>query len=195
MIDLRLLIAAVAVAVALSGTSFAASQRTVDVITHAAFFSEEMKQSEVVDPHVFVQDTVAPETVGPLGIKHVAGLRPALIERDAKTLPLYTANGKALGMHLGTWLGATLAITITDVGGDARLDAVFSGLKPQGHYSLFERHSDQNPVTFTPMDGGGNGNSFATRADGTAKLSIKLFTCKITAGRWVTSLPSRTRSE
>lgn len=61
MIDLRLLIAAVAVAVALSGTSFAASQRTVDVITHAAFFSEEMKQSEVVDPHVFVQDIVAPE--------------------------------------------------------------------------------------------------------------------------------------
>jgi len=52
----------------------------------------------------------------------VAGLRPALIERDAKTLPLYTANGKALGMHLGTWLGATLAITITDVGGDASLD-------------------------------------------------------------------------
>ena len=122
MIDLRLLIAAVAVAVALSGTSFAASQRTVDVITHAAFFSEEMKQSEVVDPHVFVQDTVAPETVGPLGIKHVAGLRPALIERDAKILPLYTANGKALCMHLGTWLGATLAITITDVGGDASLD-------------------------------------------------------------------------
>jgi hypothetical protein len=62
-------------------------------------------------------------------------MRPALIERDAKTLPLYTANGKALGMHLGTWLGATLAITITDVGGDARLDAVFSGLKPQGYYT------------------------------------------------------------
>jgi hypothetical protein len=71
-------------------------------------------------------------------------------------------------------MGATLAITITDVGGDARLDAVFSGLKPQGHYSLFERHSDQKPVTFTPMDGGGNSNSFVTQADGTAKLSIKL---------------------
>ena len=50
MIDLRLLVAAVTAAVALSGTSFAASRRTIDVITHAAFFSEEMKQSEVVDP-------------------------------------------------------------------------------------------------------------------------------------------------
>jgi hypothetical protein len=84
MIDLRLLVAAVTAAVALSGKSFAAFQRTIDVITHAAFFSEEMKQSEVVAPHVFVQDIVAPETVGPLGIKHVAGLRPALIERALK---------------------------------------------------------------------------------------------------------------
>jgi hypothetical protein len=174
MIDLRLSAAALTAAVVLTGMSFAASPPKIDVITHAAFFSEEMQRSEVIDPHVFVQDATAPEAVGPLGIKHAAGLRPALIERDAKTLPLYTANGKALGMNLGTWLGAKLIIAITDAGGDARLDAAFSGLRPQGHYSLFERHSDQKPVSFTPMDGEGNSNSFVTHADGTAKLSIRL---------------------
>jgi hypothetical protein len=173
MIDLRLSAAALAAAVVLTGMSFAASPK-IDVITHAAFFSEEMRLSEVIDPHVFVQDTTAPEAVGPLGIKHAAGLRPALIERDAKTLPLYAANGKALGMTLETWLGAKLTFAITGAGGNARLDAALSGLRPRGHYSLFERHSDQRPVTFTPMGGEGNGSSFVAQADGTAKLSISL---------------------
>lgn len=174
MIDLRFLAATPIAAVVLAGMSFAASPPKIDVITHAAFFSEETKQSETIDPHIFVQDAASPETVGPLGIKHAAGLRPALIERDAKTLLLYTADGKALGMNLGTWLGATLSIVISGTGGNARLEAAFSGLKPLGHYSLFERHSDQKTVTFTPMDGEGNNNSFVTHADGTAKLSIKL---------------------
>jgi len=135
MIDLRLLVAALTAAVVLAGMSFAASPPKIGVITHAAFFSAEMKLSEVIDPHIFVRDTAVPEAVGPLGIKHAAGLRPALIERDAKTLPLYTADGKALGMNLGTWLGATLTIVITDADGDARLNAAFSGLRPYGHYS------------------------------------------------------------
>jgi hypothetical protein len=174
MIDLRLSAAAVAAAVVLTGMSFAASPDKIDVITHAAFFSEEMRLSEVIDPHVFVQDATAPEAIGPLGIKHAAGLRPALIERDARTLPLYAASGKALGMNLETWLGAKLTFAITDAAGKARLDAAFSGLRPRGHYSLFERHSDQRPVAFTPMGGEENSNSFVTHADGTAKLSISL---------------------
>ena len=63
MIDLRLLVAALTAAVVLAGMSFAASPPKIGVITHAAFFSAEMKLSEVIDPHIFVRDTAVPEAV------------------------------------------------------------------------------------------------------------------------------------
>src|SRR5262249_2170355 len=84
----------------------------------------------------------------------------------------YAADGKALGMTLGEWLHATM--TIAGAPEDTQLDASFSGLKPQGHYSLFERHGDQTPAAFTPLDGAGKSNSFVAKADGTATLSVKL---------------------
>jgi hypothetical protein len=172
--DLRAIVAALVAAIALAGVSFAASPTKMEVITHAAFFSAEMNESQVIDPHIFVQDPAVPQAVGPLGIKHAAGLRPALIEQDPKTASLYTADGKPMGMTLGEWLRGSFSISITNPGGGTRLNATFSGLKPQGHYSLFERHSDQTPTAFTPVDGMGISNSFIAGADGGAKLSIKL---------------------
>ena len=165
-------LAASLVVILLTLQDLAASQPRV--ITHAQFFSTETEQSQVVDPHVFVQDPTAPEAVGLLGIRHAAGLRPALVERDAATLALYAADGRALGMNLGEWLRGTFSMKMTGSPGERRLDVTFSGLKPQGYYSLFERHSDQRHVIFTPIDGTGKANSFAAKADGTAKLSIAL---------------------
>lgn len=173
MIPLRWLIASL-VTIPLTVQSFAASPANSAVITHAQFFSSETEQSQVVDPHVFVQDATMPEAVGLLGIKHAAGLRPALVERDAARSTLYTADGKALGMNLGEWLHGTFSLTMTHSPADTRLDASFSGLKPRGYYSLFERRSDQTRVVFIPIDGTGKSNSFAAGADGSAKLSISL---------------------
>jgi hypothetical protein len=174
MTDLRVALAALVAGSVLTGMSFAASPAKTDVITHAAFFSAEMGQSRVIDPHIFVQDAAAPEAVGPLGIKHAAGLRPAFVEEDRKAAPLYTADGKPLGMTLGEWLRGTFSMMITGTTADPRLDATFSGLKPQGRYSLFERQSGQQTVAFKPIDGTGASNSFVAGADGTATLSIKL---------------------
>jgi hypothetical protein len=171
---LRATLAALMATSVLTSVSFAASTAKTDLITHAAFFSAEMNLSQVIDPHIFVQDPAVSQAVGPLGIKHGAGLRPAAIEQDPKTAPLYTADGKPLGMTLGEWLRGTFSMTITGAAGTPRLDAAFSGLKPQGHYSLFERHSDQKTIAFTPIDGTGISNSFVAGADGRAKLSIKL---------------------
>jgi hypothetical protein len=157
-----------------AGGSFAASPRKMGFITHAAFFSAETKQPKVIDPQVFVHDGAAIEAVGPQGIKHVSGLRPAFIEQDAKTSMVFTADNKPLGFDLGTWLGATGSVTISDEDGKPSLVATFAGLKPKGQYSLFENHFDQKPVGFTPMDGTGEANSFAAQPDGTAKVSMTL---------------------
>jgi hypothetical protein len=170
----RLIFASVVAAIVPTSLSIAASPAKTDVITHAAFFSDEMGQSRVIDPHIFVQDTAEPEAVGPLGIKHAAGLRPALIEEDRETSPLYAADGKPLAMTLGEWRRGTFSITVTGAGAATRLNVTFADLRPQGRYSLFERHSDRRPTAFTPIDGTGNGNSFVAGADGRAKLSIKL---------------------
>jgi hypothetical protein len=168
---LRATFAALVATSVLTGASYAVS---TDLITHAVFFSTEMNLSQVIDPHIFVQDPLTPQAIGPLGIKHGTGLRPAVIEQDPKTAPLYTADGKPLGMTLGEWLRGTFSFTITGNDGDMRLDATFSGLRPKGHYSLFERHSERAPPTFSPLDGTGNSNSFVAGPDGRAKLSVKL---------------------
>lgn len=166
-------LSAVLLAMSASG-SIAASALKLDFITHAAFFSAEAKQPKVLDPHVFVHDPAAVEAIGPQGIKHLAGLRPALVDQDARTLPVYTADDKPLGFDLGTWLGATGVVTISEVDGKFHLDATFSGLKPNGKYSLFENHFDEKPVGFTPMDGTGQTNSFSANPDGSANVSMML---------------------
>ncbi|MBN9086726.1 MAG: hypothetical protein J0J01_07450 [Reyranella sp.] len=162
-------------ATALAGaTTFAraASPLKMDFVTHATFFSGEMKLPKVLDPHVFVRDSAAPEGVGPQGIKHVAGVRPPFIDQDTPTSALFTAENKPLGFDLKTWLAAKGVVTISEQTGKVRLDASFTGLKPGGTYSLFENHFDQKPVGFTPMDGTGQSNSFVAQPDGSARVSL-----------------------
>ena len=156
------------------GTGFAATTLKMDFVTHAAFFSAETKQPKALDPQAFVRDPAAAEAVGPQGIKHAASVRPALIDLDARTLPVHTADDKPLGFNLGAWLDAKGSVTISDADGMPKLTATFSGLVPNGKYSLFENHFDQKPIGFTPMDGTGQANTFTAKADGTAEIALTL---------------------
>lgn len=143
-------------------------------MTHAAFFSYEMKLKTPIDPQVFVKDAASKAAKGPQNIKHVAGLRPARITKDAKSDELYDAKGKPLGFTLATWLGATGTVTITPAASGANLSASFTGLIPNGHYSLFENHFDQKPIGFTPMDGAGTKNNFTAGKDGIATIRMTI---------------------
>ena len=171
---LAALLAAAALFFVSMGGSFAASPLKMDFVTHAAFFSAESKQPKTLDPQVFVHDAAAQAATGPQGIKHVAGVRPPLIDQDAKSFMLYNAEDKPLGFDLQTWLSASGSVSITEHGGKSLLEASFKGLKPSATYSLFENHFDQTPVSFTPMDGTGTTNSFVTQPDGSAKVSMML---------------------
>ena len=113
-----------------AATEAADSQRLTFTI-HATFFSSETKQPQPVDPQVFVQDPASPAATGPQNIQHVAGVRPALIEQDAKTTPLFNAKGESLGFVFGQWLGAAGGVTITpSANGKAKISAQFSKLQP-----------------------------------------------------------------
>jgi len=169
-----ILSAAAALLLASVGGGFAASPLKMDFVTHAAFFSSETKQPKTIDPQVFIHDAVAQAAIGPQGIKHVAGVRPPLIDQDAKSSVLYNAEDKPLEFDLQTWLSASGTVTITEQGGKSLLEADFRGLRPNAHYSLFENHFDQTPVSFTPMDGLGKTNSFVAQPDGRAKVSMTL---------------------
>lgn len=161
---------------ALLVSSAAATQHKTEhltFVTHAAFFSKETKQPKPLDPQVFVHDAAAPSAVGPQGIEHVAGVRPAVIDADAKSTPVLTAMGESLGFTLGQWLSAKGSATIAPAAdGKAKITASFSGLHPDGHYSLFENHFDQKPIGFTPLDGTGEHNNFVVDKSGRAKITV-----------------------
>jgi hypothetical protein len=139
--------------------------------THAAFFSSETKQKSPLDPQVFISAPGAAAAVGPQGIKHEAGLRSALIS-DNPGLPILTATGKSLDMTLGAWLSAKGDVVLSNQPkGKQKVTAFFSGLKPQGRYSLFENHFDEKPIGFTPLDGKGTDNNFVADRQGNAAIT------------------------
>ena len=145
---------------------------TLIMETHAAFFSSETKQKSPLDPQVFLSAPKSIAAVGPQGIRHEAGLRPALIS-DNPTSPIMDAAGKSLNMTLGAWLSAKGTVSLTNQpSGNQKVTLVFSGLKAEGRYSLFENHFDEKPIGFTPLDGRGTDNSFVADAKGAAVLTM-----------------------
>jgi len=140
-------------------------------ITHAAFFSKETQQSVALDPQVFVKDGNAKAETGPQDIRHIDGFRPAHLS-DPPATPVFSALGQSLGFSLGQWLGASGAVTITPRGAGATVRVRLTGLVPNGVYSLFENHFDQQPVGFTPLDGSGKRNSFSAKPDGTGAITV-----------------------
>ncbi len=146
--------------------------RVVNFVTHAAFFSDETQQASPLDPQVFVANPASPAATGPQGIKHIAGVRNALIT-DAPGLPIMNANGQSLDMTLGAWLSAKGKVTLSpQADGREQVTVMLSGLKPNGSYSLFENHFDQKPTGFTPLDGQGTENNFTASANGEAAITM-----------------------
>lgn len=140
-------------------------------VLHSWFFSLETKQTNLIDPQVFVADTNAAPGPGPQGIVHVAGYRPAFAV-DAPELPLTNANGLGIRMTLGQWLGARGSLVLVQTPRGTGVASSFSGLVPRGRYSLFENHFSPNGTSFTPLDGTGRTNSFTASPDGTAQLTV-----------------------
>ena len=170
------LLSIIAALLILSGAAADAQSitRAQGFITHAAFFSLETKQANLLDPEVFVADPSAAAATGPQGITHVAGVRPAFGVDDPET-KLETAQGKPLGFTLGQWFGARGRVTLSAApGGGTAMTYVMTGLVPNGVYSFFENHFAADGVTFTPLDGTAQHNTFTATARGTAGGSLSI---------------------
>jgi len=139
---------------------------------HAWFFSHEMHLAQPIDPQVFVADPKVAAGIGPQGIRHVAGFRPALMF-GPHDVSLYNALGEPLGFTLAEWFAAHGTVQITTAGTGTRVACRFHRLRPNGVYGLFENHFDQKPVGFTPLDGAGTNNSFVADANGDASIVVE----------------------
>lgn len=160
-------------AIGLGAAANAANPNELPFVTHAAFFSAETHQQKPIDPQVFVRESSVSAAVGPQNIRHVAGIRPAFIDEDAKNSPLFNAEGRSLDFNLGQWLAAKETVKIAATSdGRAQISVQFQNLWPGGHYSLFENHFDQQPVGFTPLDGMGTTNNFVASATGNGQISL-----------------------
>lgn len=143
-------------------------------LTHAAFFSLESKQANLLDPQIFVADPGSLAGTGSQGIVHVAGVRPAF-GVDDPDVGVVNARGLPLGFTLGQWLGARGRANLSQIAdGRTAMGYVLSGLVPGGVYSFFENHFASDGVTFTPLDGTSEHNTFTATAQGTASGSISI---------------------
>lgn len=111
----RVLSATVAFVLALAAADAQAgaapSANTHGFVTHAAFFSLESKQANLLDPQAFLADPTASAGPGPQGIVHSAGFRPAY-GVDDPTAPVVNALGHPLGFDLGQWFGARGSVAL-----------------------------------------------------------------------------------
>ncbi len=141
-------------------------------VIHAAYFSLETHQDDVIDPHVFVVAAGAGAGIGPQAIQHVGGIRPARAS-DNPSAPALGADGHALGVTLGAWFGArgTLVIDMS-LPTSPRIRATFAGLIPGGIYSLFEDRFSE--VTSAPLDGFATQNTFRADDQGRADITVTL---------------------
>ena len=139
---------------------------------HAWFFSHETHQVPPIDPQVFVVDPAAAGAVGPQGIRHAAGFRPAPMF-GPHDIGIYNAHGKPLGFTLAAWFAGFGLVRITPAGAGSMVACRFRHLRPNGVYSLFENHFDRKPVGFTPLDGAGRAINFLADANGDATIVVR----------------------
>jgi len=151
---------------------------TYTFATHAAFFSNETNQSAIIDPQVFVADPAVVAATGPQNIMHSSGYRPARVASDAPSVPLFTAQGIALHLTLGEWLGASGTGTVICTNGSAAAINQFSGLVPGGMYQLFRNQfTPQGPKRSPFGKPDASDSVFTATKDGTAVITSVLSFC------------------
>ena len=150
---------------------------TVNYLT-LMVFSATVDKAAAIDPMTFVSKPGTPAGVGPLSIRHVAGVTPAM-KASPPTAPLMGADGKALGITLGPWEQATGTVVFTCKGSELQAASKLKGLIPSATYSTFVVHTSKDgPKRFTPWgDPAGTTNNFTASATGTASPTNTVHGC------------------
>lgn len=156
----------------LTAAAASAAPSPHSMVPHAAFFSLETRQDVFVDPQMFVAQAGRPGGPGLQGVVAAPNTRTALMTDDPDAAAL-NAEGKSLGFTLGRWFGARGTLNFDAGENRPRIATAFAGLVPGGVYSLFENtFAADGGVSFAPLDGTGNANTFTADAQGNAALLV-----------------------
>ena len=141
-------------------------------------FSSTEDGGPAVDPMMFVAHKGTVAGVGPLSIRHVAGITPAM-KASSASAPLVGADGTPLGITLGQWQQAAGTVTFTCQGSKLQAASTLTGLIPSATYSTFVVHTSKDgPKRFTPWgDPAGTTNNFTASATGTASPTNAVHGC------------------
>lgn len=164
-----------------SGTAAASSAGSTQVANYQmlmVFYAAEFSISSVIDPMMFVAAPGTPAAVGPLLIRHVAGIAPPK-RAGSPTSPLLGADGTPLGITLGQWEKAAGTVAFSCVGSKRQATSTLTGLVPSATYSTFAVHATiEGPGRFTPWgDPAGATNNVTASATGTASPTNTVDSC------------------
>jgi hypothetical protein len=146
------------------------------------FYSAESGTTPVIDPMTFIAAPGAAAAVGPLSVRHAAGVAPAK-QAGPPTTPLLGADGTPLRITLGQWEKAQGTVAFKCVGSKRQATSTLRGLIPSATYSAFVVHAAlDGRGRFTPWgDPAGTTNNFTASATGTATPTNTLDGCHSSA--------------
>jgi hypothetical protein len=104
------------------------------------------------------------DTASPMAPRLLAPHNVAFIANTTDGVPPGVTHDAWVGGH-GTWSSAT-------EDGMLQTHATFTGLVPNGHYSLFTRHTENKTLVIQPIDHSGVTNSFVASAAGAATITV-----------------------
>lgn len=131
-----------------------------------------------LDPMVFVAAPGSPAALGPLNVRHVAGVTPAK-GTTASAARLLGADGAALGVTFGQWQKAQGTAVFRCVAAKEVVTSTVRGLIPSATYSVIAVHTSlDGPGRFTPWgDALGTTNNFKASVAGTASFTSSVSGC------------------
>lgn len=101
-----------------------------------------------------------------------APIAPRLIAPHTVAFVANTTDGVPPGVTHDAWVNAHGAWSSSTEDGMLQTHASFTGLVPNGHYSLFSRHLSNKTLVIEPIDHSGMTNSFIASATGAASMTI-----------------------
>lgn len=143
----------------------------------AIFYAQLNHRPRPIDPEVFVSAPGQPAGTDLEGIVHVEGYRPAMPGPDPAAAPLFSADGRFLGMNLGMWTSASGSGRISCEGGRAIMVNHLRGLIPGGVYQLERLRLTSQGVVRLPLGKPDGSDSTFLAADGETTVSRTLPFC------------------
>ena len=108
----------------------------------------------------------------PMATAVASPIAPRLLAPHNVAFVANTTDGVPPGITHDAWVGARGTWSSSTEDGMLQTHATFTGLVPNGRYSLFSRHMANKSLVIEPIDHSGMTNSFIASATGAATITV-----------------------